>query len=62
MNAKNPDPNGDGQRMVKASDLLVSALENEGVALIFYVAGEEILDIMEALRTSKIKLMMTHTE
>lgn len=60
MNAKNPDPNGDGQRM--ASDLLVSALENEGVALIFYVAGEEILDIMEALRTSKIKLMMTHTE
>lgn len=45
MSAKNLDSN-DGQRMAKGPDLLVSALENEGVKLIFYVPSEEVLAIM----------------
>ena len=38
--------------MTKGSDLLVTALENEGVERIFGVPGEENLDVVESLRTS----------
>jgi acetolactate synthase-1/2/3 large subunit len=41
--------------MPKGSDLLVAALENEGVDRIFGVPGEENLDVVESLRNSSIK-------
>lgn len=47
---------------MKASDLFVQALENEGVEYIFSVPGEENLDMVESLRTSKIKLIVTRHE
>lgn len=47
---------------MKASDLFVHALENEGVEYIFGVPGEENLDLVESLRTSKIKLIVTRHE
>jgi len=47
---------------IKASDLLVKALENEGVEYIFGVPGEENLDFLESLRTSKIRLILTRHE
>ena len=40
---------------MKGSDLLVSALENEGVERIFGVPGEENLDVVESLRRPSIK-------
>ncbi|MFZ1430724.1 MAG: acetolactate synthase large subunit [Geminicoccaceae bacterium] len=48
--------------MTKGSDLLVAALENEGVEYIFGVPGEENLDVVESLRTSRIKLVLTRHE
>ncbi len=48
--------------MVKGSDLLVAALENEGVERIFGVPGEENLDVVESLRKSSIKLVVTRHE
>jgi acetolactate synthase-1/2/3 large subunit len=48
--------------MSKGSDLLVAALENEGVESIFGIPGEENLDVVESLRTSKIKLILTRHE
>jgi acetolactate synthase I/II/III large subunit len=48
--------------MTKGSDLLVAALENEGVAHIFAIPGEENLDVLESLRLSKIKLVLTRHE
>ncbi len=48
--------------MPKGSDLLVAALENEGVDRIFGIPGEENLDVVEALRTSKIQLVLTRHE
>ena len=48
--------------MPKGSDLLVAALENEGVERIFGVPGEENLDLLESLRTSRIKLVLTRHE
>ena len=47
---------------MKGSDLLVSALENEGVERIFGIPGEENLDIVESLRRSRIKLILTRHE
>ncbi len=47
---------------MKASDLFIAALENEGVEYIFGVPGEENLDFLESLRTSKIKLVLTRHE
>lgn len=38
--------------MTKGSDLLVAALENEGVERIFGIPGEENLDVVESLRES----------
>ena len=48
--------------MTKASDLLVAALENEGVDRIFGVPGEENLDVVESLRRSRIELVLTRHE
>jgi acetolactate synthase I/II/III large subunit len=48
--------------MKKGSDLLVAALENEGVERIFGIPGEENLDVVESLRNSKIKLVLTRHE
>jgi acetolactate synthase-1/2/3 large subunit len=48
--------------VTKGSDLLVAALENEGVAYIFAIPGEENLDVLESLRRSKIKLVLTRDE
>jgi acetolactate synthase-1/2/3 large subunit len=47
---------------MKATDLLVKALENEGVEYIFGLPGEENLDFVESLRTSKIRLIVTRHE
>ena len=49
-------------KLRKGSDLLVAALENEGVERIFAVPGEENLDVLESLRTSKIELVVTRHE
>ena len=48
--------------MTKGSDLLVAALENEGVDRIFALPGEENLDVVESLRHSKIELVLTRHE
>jgi len=47
---------------LKASDLFIQALENEGVRYIFGVPGEENLDFLESLRKSNIKLVLTRHE
>ncbi len=48
--------------MPKGSDLLVAALENEGVDHIFGVPGEENLDVLESLRGSSVSLVLTRHE
>jgi acetolactate synthase-1/2/3 large subunit len=55
--ARNPDVH-----MTKASDLFVAALEAEGVEIVFGIPGEENLDLLESLRTSKIRLVLTRHE
>ena len=47
---------------MRTSDLLVKALENEGVEYIFGVPGEENLDFLDSLRTSNIRLILTRHE
>ena len=47
---------------MKGAELLVSALENEGVDRIFGVPGEENLDVIESLRHSRIRLIVTRHE
>src|ERR1700752_3955890 len=47
---------------MNAADLLVAALENEGVGQIFGIPGEENLAMVEALRRSSIKLVVTRHE
>ena len=47
---------------MKASDLFISSLEKEGVEYIFGIPGEENLDLLESLRKSKIKLILTRHE
>ena len=47
---------------MKASDLLVKCLEEEGVEFIYGVPGEENLDMLESMRTSNIKLILTRHE
>ncbi|MFV2057045.1 MAG: acetolactate synthase large subunit, partial [Thiohalomonadales bacterium] len=49
-------------KSIKASDLFIKALENEGVEYIFGVPGEENLDLLESLRKSSIKLILTRHE
>lgn len=48
--------------MPKGADLLVRALENEGVERVFGVPGEENLDVLESLRGSSIRLVLTRHE
>lgn len=47
---------------MKASDLFVKALENEGVEFIFGVPGEENLDFLQSLKNSSIKLIVNRHE
>jgi acetolactate synthase-1/2/3 large subunit len=47
---------------MKASDLFVKALENEGVDIIFAVPGEENIDLLESIRKSTINLILTRHE
>jgi acetolactate synthase-1/2/3 large subunit len=47
---------------MKASDLFVRCLEEEGVKYVFGVPGEENLDLLESLRTSSIELVITRHE
>ncbi len=47
---------------MKASDLFVKALENEGVSYIFGIPGEENLDLLDSLKGSSIKLILTRHE
>ena len=47
---------------MKASDLLVKALENEGVEYLFGIPGEENLAFLDSLRKSKIRLILTRHE
>ena len=48
--------------MSKGSDLLVAALENEGVSRIYGIPGEENLDVVDAIRSSSIELILTRHE
>ncbi|REL33556.1 acetolactate synthase large subunit [Rhodohalobacter sp. SW132] len=47
---------------MKASDLFVKALENEGVEYIFAVPGEENVDLLNSLKDSTIKFIVTRHE
>jgi acetolactate synthase I/II/III large subunit len=49
-------------KLCKGAELLVSALEAEGVTRVFAVPGEENLDVLEALRESTIDLIVTRHE
>jgi acetolactate synthase-1/2/3 large subunit len=44
------------------AELFIQALENEGVRYVFAVPGEENLDLLEALRTSNIELILNRHE
>src|SRR6266850_6584083 len=52
----------EGGDMTKGSDLLVAALENEGVSRIYGIPGEENLDVVDAIRRSSIELVLTRHE
>ena len=47
---------------MKASELLVKALEAEGVEYIFGIPGEENLDMLDSLSRSSIRLILTRHE
>ena len=47
---------------MKASDLFIKALEEEGVEYIFGIPGEENLDLLNSLKDSSIKLILTRHE
>lgn len=47
---------------MKASDLFVKALENEGVTHVYAVPGEENLDVVESIRRSSIELVLVRHE
>lgn len=47
---------------MRASDLLVKCLENEGVEYIFGISGEETLDLMDSLSRSSIRFVVTRHE
>ena len=49
-------------KVMNASQLFVRCLEQEGVERIFAVPGEENLDLLEALRESSIRLVVTRHE
>src|SRR4030095_16751647 len=47
---------------MKAAELLVRCLENEGVDFIFGLPGEENIDVMDALLDSRIRFVTTRHE
>jgi acetolactate synthase-1/2/3 large subunit len=47
---------------MKASDLFIRQLEEEGVTCIFGLPGEENLDLLESIRESEIKFLVTRHE
>jgi len=47
---------------MKASDLFIKQLEEEGVEYIFGLPGEENLDLLESIRKSTIKFVLTRHE
>ena len=47
---------------MKSSDLFIQVLENKWVDTIYWVPWEENLDILESIRKSKIKLILTRNE
>ncbi|HLA37818.1 MAG TPA: thiamine pyrophosphate-binding protein, partial [Candidatus Brocadiales bacterium] len=47
---------------MKASELLVRCLEHEGVQFVFGVSGEEVMDVLHSLRSSRIKYVTTRHE
>ena len=47
---------------MKASDVFARALEAEGVRFVFGIPGEENLDLLESLRTSRVRLVLTRHE
>ena len=47
---------------MKASELFIRCLENEGVEYIFGIPGEENIDVMDALLDSSIKFVTVHHE
>ena len=47
---------------MKASDIFVRALENEGIKHVFGIPGEENLDMLESLRESGIEMVVTRHE
>ena len=47
---------------MNGAELLVKSLENEGVEVIFGIPGEENLALLEALRSSSIRLILTRHE
>jgi len=47
---------------MKTSDLLIEALENEGVRYIYGIPGEENLDVLDSLSRSTIELVLTRHE
>ena len=47
---------------MKASDLFVAVLENEGEEYIFGIPGEENLDLLDSLKDSPIRLVLTRHE
>ncbi|MFC1860611.1 acetolactate synthase large subunit [Chloroflexota bacterium] len=47
---------------MKASDLLITCLENERVEFIFGIPGEETLDLMDSLSGSKIRFVLARHE
>lgn len=47
---------------MKASDLFIKALEEEGVEFIFGIPGEENLDFLDSLSRSSLKLVLTRHE
>ncbi|MBI2916425.1 MAG: acetolactate synthase large subunit [Chloroflexi bacterium] len=47
---------------MKASDLLVRCLEQEGVQYVFGLPGEETLDVMDSLSRSPIRFILTRHE
>ncbi len=47
---------------MKASDLIVQCLENEGVRYVFGLPGEEILDILDSLVDSRVTFIPTRHE
>lgn len=60
--SEHTDTEAAGGAGIKASDLFVKAMEAEGVEYIFAVPGEENLDLLDSLKDSSIKLIVTRHE